>query len=48
MSLSSLPREIVLEIADYLTDVGVNALACTNIQVYNFLNEWFYARVSVP
>jgi Ankyrin repeats (3 copies) len=42
MSLSSLPREIVLEIADYFTDVGVNALACTNIQVYNFLNVHLY------
>ena len=42
MSLSSLPREIVLEIADYLTYIGVNALACMNSQVYNFLNEHLY------
>ena len=44
MSLSSLPREVVLDIADRLNDVGVNALVCTNSGVYNFLNEHLYRR----
>ena len=42
MSLSSLPREIVLIIADYLDDGEINALTCTNSQVYDFLNRYLY------
>ena len=42
MSLSNLPREIVLVIADYLDDAEINALACTNSQVYDFLNRLLY------
>jgi ankyrin repeat protein len=42
MSLSNLPREIVLGIADYLDDAEINALACTNSQVYDFLNRHLY------
>ena len=42
MSLSSLPREMILIIADYLSHKGINTLACTNSQVYNFLNRHLY------
>ena len=42
MSLSGLPREIVLIIANYLSDTGINTLASTNSQVYNFLNNHLY------
>jgi ankyrin repeat protein len=44
MSLSNLPREILLEIADYLDDVATNSLARTNSNVYYLLNESLYRR----
>ena len=44
MSLSDLPREIILEIADHLDNAGTNALACTNGQVYDFLNKHLYRQ----
>ena len=44
MSLSSLPREILLEITDYLDDAATNALAYTNSQIYYFINQFLYRR----
>lgn len=44
MSLSDLPREILLNIADHLGDRGINALALTNSQVYDLLNPHLYRR----
>jgi ankyrin repeat protein len=44
MSLSDLPREILLDVADYLGDTGMNALARTNSQVYHLLNPLLYRR----
>jgi ankyrin repeat protein len=42
MALSGLPRELILDIADQLDDAGKNALACTNGQMYDLLNEYLY------
>ena len=42
MPLSNLPREIILDIADHLDDSGLNALARTNSQMYQFLNKYLY------
>ena len=44
MSLSNLPREILLEIGDYLDDMGTNSLVRTNSNVYYLLNECLYRR----
>ena len=44
MTLSDLPNEILLEIADRLNDAAMNALALTNTELYNFLNEHLYRR----
>jgi ankyrin repeat protein len=44
MPLSDLPREIILDIADHLHYKGVNALCCTNSQLYRLLNEYLYRR----
>jgi hypothetical protein len=44
MSLSNLPREILLNIAEPLGDAGINALSCTNSQLYGLLNKFFYSR----
>ena len=44
MSLSNLPREILLDIADHLDDAGMNVLAHTNSQVYDLLNRLLYRR----
>ena len=42
MPLSDLPTEIILDIADQLDDAGMNALAHTNSQIYQFLNKYLY------
>ena len=44
MPLSDLPAELVLDIADQLDDASMNALACTNSQIYQFLNTYLYRR----
>lgn len=44
MSFSCLPREIILVITDHLDHVGMNALLCTNSQVYDFLNKDLYRQ----
>ena len=44
MSLSNLPREILLDITDHLGDAGINALAHTNSQIYHLLNRHLYRR----
>src|SRR5882762_4346563 len=44
MSLSDLPRELLIEIATHLDSVGMNALARTNRDVYDLLNERLYCR----
>ena len=44
MSLSNLPKEILLEIADYLDDAGMNSLVRTNSNVYYLLNVLLYRR----
>lgn len=44
MSLSSLPREVLLEIIDYLDDAPTNALAYTNSQIYYFINQFLYRQ----
>ena len=44
MSLSNVPREILLNITDYLDNVEINALSCTNGQIYHFLNPHLYRR----
>jgi ankyrin repeat protein len=44
MSLSNLPREILLDITDHLGDKATNALARTNHQVYDLLNPYLYRR----
>jgi hypothetical protein len=44
MSLSDLPREIVLDIADHLHYEGVNTLCRTNSQLYRLLNGYLYRR----
>ena len=44
MSLSDLPREILLDITDHLGDAATNALARTNHQVYSLLNPYLYRR----
>ena len=44
MPLSDFPREILLEVTDYLGDSGMNALARTNSQVYDLLNPRLYRR----
>jgi ankyrin repeat protein len=44
MSLSNLPWEILLEIADYLDNAGMNSLVRTNSNVYYLLNQLLYRR----
>ncbi|KAN0071096.1 Ankyrin repeat-containing domain protein [Elaphomyces granulatus] len=44
MSLSDLPTELLIEIATHLDAAGVNALTCTNRDVYNLLNNSLYCR----
>jgi ankyrin repeat protein len=45
MSLSGLPIELLIEIATHLDAVGIlNALACTNRDVYDLLNERLYRQ----
>jgi ankyrin repeat protein len=44
MPLSDLPTELVLDITDQLDDAGMNALARTNSQIYQFLNTYLYRR----
>ena len=44
MPLSDLPKEIVLDIADQLDDAGMNALAHTNSEIYQFLSKCLYRR----
>ena len=44
MSLSNLPREILLNIAEPLGDAGINALSRTNSQLYGLLNKFLYSR----
>src|SRR6267378_8195098 len=44
MSLSKLPPELLLEIANHLDDAGMNALACTNRDVHDLLNTPLYRR----
>ena len=44
MPLSNVPREILLNITDYLDDVEINALTRTNGQIYHFLNPHLYRR----
>jgi ankyrin repeat protein len=44
MPLSDFPSDIILNIADQLDDAGTSALARTNSQVYNLLNEYLYRR----
>jgi ankyrin repeat protein len=44
MSLSNLPREILLEISDYLDNAGTNSLVRTNSSVHYLLNESLYRR----
>ena len=42
MPLSDFPPELLLEIATHLDAAGTNALACTNRDVHNLLNEGLY------
>ena len=44
MSLSDLPREILLDITDYLNVRGTNALARTNSGLYQLLDERLYRQ----
>ena len=44
MPLSDLPRELLFDIADYLDDTELNALACTNSNVYHLLNKQLYRQ----
>ena len=44
MSLSNLPRELLLDIADYLDNAELNSLACTNSNLYNLLNKQLYRQ----
>ena len=44
MFLPNLPKEILLEIADYLDDAELNALARTNIEIYDLLDKHLYHR----
>ena len=44
MFLSNLPKEIILEIADYLDDAGLNALGRTNIEIYDLVDKYLYRR----
>jgi ankyrin repeat protein len=44
MSFSNLPRELLFEIAYQLDDAGMNALCCTNRQIYDYLNGYLYRR----
>jgi hypothetical protein len=44
MPLSDLPTESILDIADRLDNAGINALARTNSQIYQFLNKYLYRR----
>ena len=44
MSLSSLPRELLLDIAEQLKDAEMSSVARTNGQVYNLVNERLYRR----
>ncbi|KAN0074390.1 Ankyrin repeat-containing domain protein [Elaphomyces granulatus] len=44
MSLSDLPTELLLEITTHLDVAGMNALACTNGDVHNLLNNSLYCR----
>jgi ankyrin repeat protein len=44
MSLSDLPMEILLNIAELLDDAGINALSHTNSQLYGLLNKFLYSR----
>ena len=44
MSLSDLPKEILLDIVDYLDSVGTNAPAHTNSGLCQFLNEYLYRQ----
>ena len=37
MPLSDLARELLLDIADYLDNAGLNSLVCTNSNAYNLL-----------
>ena len=47
MSLSDVPREILLEIVDHLDCAGINVLARTNKQIYDFLNDRLYRRDAI-
>ena len=44
MSLSDLPREILVEISHYLDNVAMNALGSTNSQVYDILISYLYRQ----
>jgi uncharacterized protein len=44
MPLCNLPTESILDIADRLNNAGLNALARTNSQIYQFLNKYLYRR----
>jgi hypothetical protein len=44
MSLSDLPREILLDITDYLDVRGTNTLARTNSGLYQLLDERLYRQ----
>jgi ankyrin repeat protein len=44
MSLSDLPKEIILGIANFLDDAETNALLRTNSEVYHLLNYYLYRR----
>jgi len=44
MSLSNLPKELLLNIALHLDDAGMNAFCRTNNEIYEFLNMHLYRR----
>jgi ankyrin repeat protein len=44
MSLSNVPREIILGISDHLDDAELNALVRIHSQIYDFLNTPLYRR----
>src|SRR5467141_979263 len=44
MPLSDLPTELLIDIATHLDAAAMNALACTNKNAYNLLNDSLYCR----
>jgi F-box associated protein len=44
MPLPDLPTELLIDIATHLDAAAMNALACTNKDAYNLLNDSLYYR----